>query len=430
MLTQKQEIFPRYKKSEIATLIPYINNSRTHSEEQIKQVAASIKEFGFTNPVLIDEQGGIIAGHGRVMAAELLGMTEVPCIVLEGLTEAQKKAYVIADNQLALNAGWDLDTLKLEVENLHELDFDLDLLGFDDDMLDGLLQEIPGEGLTDEDAVPEAPESPVSVEGDVWVLGNHRLMCGDSTSIDAVDRLMGGQKSDLVFTDPPYGMSYGGGRAAGSTKKGALVKAHGMILGDDARGDDLIALVSDSLSAAVISRKEGGAAYVCFPWRTYAEFEQGLIDAGLEIKACIVWNKKSIGLGNSNYRPQHEFIFYCGGQWYGDKSQSDVWSLGRDSGSSYVHPTQKPVELIEKALSNSSKSGDIVHDCFGGSGSTLIACEKTGRHARLMELDPKYVDVIIKRWQDFTGKEAIHENGQTFAEISISKDIDIDSEAS
>lgn len=392
-------------------------NSRTHSGHQISEIAASIQEFGFTNPVLVDEKNTIIAGHGRVEAAIGLGLSDIPTIELKGLTDVQVKAYVIADNQLALNAGWDLDLLKSEIEDLKELEFDINLLGFDDDFLDELMPDEEVEGLTDEDAVPEAPEDPVSVLGDVWSLGNHRLMCGDSTSIDAVDKLMGGASTDMIFTDPPYGMSYGGGRGrVGSTD--GTVKSFGMIKGDDFAGDDLVSLVSDSVNAAAINKKDGGGAYVCFPWRTYSEFEKGIIAAGLEIKSCIVWNKKSIGLGNANYRPQHEFIFYCGGEWHGDKAQSDVWDIGRDAGTGYVHPTQKPVELIERALLNSSKRGDIIHDCFGGSGSTLIACEKTSRHSRLMELDEKYVDVIINRWQNFTGKEAIHiESGKTYNEI-------------
>ena len=240
-------------------------------------------------------------------------------------------------------------------------------------------------------------------------------MCGDSTSVTAFDQLMGGAKADMIFTDPPYGMSYGGGRAAGSTKKGALVKAHGMIINDDLQGNDLIALVRDAIATSSALMKEGGALYACFTWRTYAEFEAGLESCGYKVKACIVWDKKSIGLGNSNYRPQHEFIFYCGGQWYGDKSESDVWHMSRGATGKYVHPTQKPVELVERALSNSSKAGDVVIDCFGGSGSTLIACEKTNRHSRLMELDPKYCDVIVKRWQEFTGQKAIHaETGEAF----------------
>ena len=400
-------------------LIPYVNNSRTHDNNQVKQIASSIKEFGFTNPILIDEDNGIIAGHGRLLAADLLGMDEVPTITLKGLTEAQRKAYVIADNQLALSAGWDLDSLKVELDRLAELDFDIDLLGFEDDFLSSLLDE-PTEGLTDEDAVPDAPENPVTVIGDVWILGNHRLMCGDSTSIDAVDKLMNGQMADMVFTDPPYGMSYGGGRAAGSTPKGARVKAHGMILGDDFEGDDLIGMIRDAVGSALAVCKSGASKYICFPWRTYSEFEKALEQIDLTPSACIVWDKKSIGLGNANYRPQHEFIFYVKGEdWHGDKAQSDVWYMSRGATGKYVHPTQKPVELIEKAINNSSKGQDVVIDVFGGSGSTLIACEKTNRYSRMMELDPKYCDVIIKRWEEFTGKEAVLEsNGKSYSEAA------------
>jgi len=424
-MTQGTKMQHQYTVTPIEDLIPYANNSRTHSDEQVNQVASSIKEFGFTNPVLIDEQGGIIAGHGRIMAAKKLGIVEIPCIELVGLTEAQKKAYVIADNQLALNAGWNLDLLRLEIETVKELDFDINLLGFDDDFLGNLFDSEVKEGLTDEDDCPDTPDEPVTVTGDIWTLGRHRLMCGDSTSIDAVEILMSGQKADMVFTDPPYGMSYGGGRAKGdhvlNKKGGVLVKAHGMILGDDKTGDDLIGLIRDALLSAVATSKAGSATYVCFPWRTYSEFEAAMLECGLEPSACIVWDKKSIGLGNANYRPQHEFIFYCKGEsWFGDKAQSDVWYMSRGATGAYVHPTQKPVELIEKALNNSSKSGDILLDVFGGSGSALIACEKTNRHSRLMELDPKYCDVIIKRWQDFTGQEAVHENtGDKFNDMSI-----------
>ena len=400
-------------------LIPYINNSRTHDDKQVKQIAGSIKEFGFTNPLLIDEDGGIIAGHGRLMAADLLGIDEVPTITLVGLTEAQRKAYVIADNQLALNAGWDLDTLKVELDRLTELDFDVDLLGFDDDFLSSLLDE-PVDGLTDEDAVPDAPENPVTVEGDVWILGNHRLMCGDSTSIDAVDKLMDGQKADMVFTDPPYGMSYGGGRAGKIGSTDGTVKKHGVILGDTFKGNDLIGMIRDAVGSAVTVSKSGSSKYICFPWRTYSEFEEALAQIDLTPTACIVWDKKSIGLGNANYRPQHEFIFYAKGEnWHGDKAQSDVWYMSRGATGQYVHPTQKPVELIEKAINNSSKGQDVVIDVFGGSGSTLIACEKTNRYCRMMELDPKYCDVIVKRWEEFTGKEAVLESsGQTYSEAA------------
>ena len=398
----------KIRKVKVNELLPYARNSRTHSEAQVAQIAASITEFGWTNPILADGDKGIIAGHGRLLAARKLGMDTVPVIELSHLTKAQKQAYIIADNRLALNAGWDNEMLTVELNELLADGFDLGMLGFDPKELDALLEPEVVQGLTDEDAVPDVPVEPITKLGDIYQLGNHRLMCGDSTSIDAVDKLMDGQKADMIFTDPPYGMSYGGGRAAGSTKKGALVKAHGMILGDDKTGDELIQLIRDALLSAVTASKKGLSVYVCFPWRTYTEFEAAMNECGLNASACIVWDKKSIGLGLSNYRPQHEFIFYCkGGTWYGDRAQSDVWYMSRGATAQYVHPTQKPVELIERALNNSSKTGDIIIDCFGGSGSTMIAAEKIGRHTRLMELDPKYCDVIVKRWEDFTGKKAV-----------------------
>lgn len=408
---------PQIETLDINSLIPYARNARTHSEAQIAQIAGSIKEFGFTNPILIDKDNGIIAGHGRVAAARKLNLTEVPCIRLEHLSETQRKAYILADNRIALNSGWEADLLSVEMAELKDLGINLESLGFDSDEIDALLNKIePTAGLTDEDEAPEVQEQAVTKPGDIWVMGNHRLMCGDSTSIDAVDKLMAGQKADMVFTDPPYGMSYEGGRGK---------KQFGMIKNDDAQGDDLISLVRDALSTAKASSKEGASAYVCFPWRTYAEFESAMESCGLTINSCIVWDKKSVGLGHQDYRPQHEFIFYSkGGQFYGDRSQSDVWYMSRGNTGAYVHPTQKPVELIEKAVTNSSKAGDAVIDCFGGSGSTLIACEKTGRIARLMELDQKYCDVIVKRWQQFTGKKAILEQtGQTYEELTQKSEI-------
>jgi DNA modification methylase len=404
-------------KKKVSELIPYINNSRTHSEEQITQIVSSIKEFGFTNPILINKDNSIIAGHGRLQAVKKLGYEEVPCILISGLTKTQIKALIIADNQLALNAGWDLEKLSVEIEGLEDEKFDISLLGFDDKFLNNLMKE-EIKGLTDDDSVPEVKENPKSKLGDIFILGNHRLMCADATSKPDMEKLLNSQKADMIFTDPPYGMSYGGGRAEGSTPKGALVKAHGMIKNDNLRNEDLINLIQQSLNLALTVSKKGCSAYICFTWRTYKEFYNAINDAGFVIKNCIVWDKKSIGLGNSNYRPQHEFIFYCGEQWYGDKSQSDVWYMSRGATSEYVHPTQKPVELICKALENSSKREDLIIDCFGGSGSTLIACEKLGRKSYLMELDPKYCDVIIKRWQQFTGKEAIHEqSGKTYNSI-------------
>lgn len=397
--------------------IEYVNNSRTHSDEQVNQVASSTKEFGFTNPILIDEQNGIIAGHGRLMAAKKLGLEEVPCIVLTGLTEAQKKAYVIADNKLALNSGWDLDLLKLEMQNLDELGFDLDLLGFSDDELNDLLNDVePTEGLTDEDAVPEAPETPVSVLGDVWLLGNHRLTCGDSTSMDAVEKLMDGKKADMVHTDPPYGVSYTGGH---NKKKRAG------IIADTLEGENLTGLFYGALSCAIPNSKDGAAFYVWYASGKSVETYASLSELPLSLRAVIQWYKVKSGLGAfmSQYIPNCEPCMYlhktgCSPAWYGPTTEKTVWELKKESVNEY-HPTQKPVELPERAIMNSSKQGDIVMDLFGGSGSTLIACEKTGRIARLMELDPKYVDVIIKRWQNFTGKEAIHEEtGKTYNEVA------------
>ena len=412
MIVKTDKVNPADKVEQwpIEKLVPYAKNSRTHSEDQIAQIAASIKEWGFTTAVLVDESGSIIAGHGRLMAARKLGLASLPVMVAKGWSEAQKRAYVIADNKLALNAGWDNELLALELAELDGLGFDVELTGFSDEEIKALMPVEVTEGLTDPDEAPPVPANPVTVPGDVWVLGGHRLLCGDSTSMDAFDRLMEKQRADMIFTDPPYGMSYDGGRGK---------KQFGMIKGDDAQGADLIALVRDALATAKASCKEGASAYVCFPWRTYAEFEAAMKSCGMEVNSCIVWDKKSVGLGHQDYRPQHEFIFYSkGGQFFGDRSQSDVWYMSRGNTADYVHPTQKPVELVEKAIGNSSKAGDTVIDCFGGSGSTLIACEKTGRQARLMELDPKYCDVIVTRWQEFTGKQATHaETGKPFAEV-------------
>ncbi len=397
----------------IDRLIEYSRNPRKN-DHAVDKIAGAIKEFGFRVPVVAKSDGLVVDGHLRLKAAKKLGLTEVPVILADDMTEAQIKAFRISVNRMAEFAEWDNELLALEFSELTDMGFDLDLTGFTADEIAALTPEQIEPGLTDEDEVPELPEQPVTVLGDVWVLGGHRLMCGDSTSIDAMDKLMAAQKADMVFTDPPYGMSYDGGRGK---------KQFGMIKGDDAKGADLIALVRDALATAKSSCKEGASAYVCFPWRTYAEFEDAMLSCGMAINSCIVWDKKSVGLGHQDYRPQHEFIFYSkGGQFYGDRSQSDVWYMSRGSTAAYVHPTQKPVELVEKAIENSSKKGDAVVDCFGGSGSTLIACEKTGRHGRLMELDPKYCDVIVKRWQDFTGKIAIHaETGEPFAEVTNGK---------
>lgn len=371
----------------IGQLLPYVRNSRTHSEQQVAQIASSIKEFGFTNPVLIDQEGGVIAGHGRLQAAHKLGLSEVPCIRLSHLTPAQKKAYVIADNKLALNAGWDLEMLKVELQDLESEGFDLELTGFSDEELKGLLVELTP-GLTDEDDVPEIPEEPVTKPGDVWVMGNHRLMCGDSTSIDAVETLMGGVKADMVFTDPPYNVAFNG-----RSGKHDVIKNDNL---PEQEFDDFIGEVCNTIKAV-----QPKAYYVWCNWKFYAAL-QGRLD----YTACIVWAKNVFGMGRG-YRHQHEFCLFNGSVDEVVKNESDLWSIKKDT--NYVHPTQKPVALSVRAFGNHIKLLNVL-DLFGGSGSTLIGAEQTGRNAFLMELDPKYCDVIVKRWQEFTGKQAVLES--------------------
>ena len=407
----------------VRDIIPYARNPR-NNDDAIDKVAASIKEFGFRQPIVVDTGNVIIVGHTRFEAAKRLSLAQVPVHVADNLSDAQIKAYRLADNRTAQYSEWDDELLAIELGDLQEMDFDLDLTGFAEDELAGLLakNDDPLQGLVDEDSTPDAPDIPTTRPGDIWIMGEHRLMCGDATSIDAMDKLMGDDKADLVFTDPPYGMSYGGGRAEGDhvlDKKGAIkIKAHGEIINDNLRGTDLVTLVRDALTTATTAKTPDAAVYVCFTWRTYTEFFDAINNTGLKMKACIVWDKRSIGLGYANYRPQHEFMFYCEGKWFGPNNESDVWICNRDNRTEYVHPTQKPVELIERAINNSCKHKGIVLDCFGGSGSTLIACTKNNRKARLMELDPKYCDVVVRRWQDYTGKPAsLETTGKSFSEI-------------
>ena len=366
-------------------LIPYAKNSRTHSAEQVAQIAASIKEFGFRNPILVDGVG-IIAGHGRLMAAQKLGLDKVPTIDCSDMTESQKKAYIIADNKLALNAGWDTAMLSIEMQELEDEGFDLTLLGFDDKELNALLQPEIVEGLTDEDAVPETPIEPKTKLGDIYILGNHRLMCGDSTSIDAVEKLLNGSRPDMVFTDPPYNIDYQG------------VKDKREKIKNDKMDDSAF---KDFLTQSLYSCE---TMYVCCSWQYSHLFKEAMETIGRKPKAMIVWDKVNPAQNLDKYYKQHELIYYYG-DFGGHKTlRGDVWTLKRQKNT--VHPTMKPVELIQLALED-QVGKHIVLDIFGGSGSTMIACEKLGRKARLMELDPKYCDVIVKRWEDFTGKQAI-----------------------
>lgn len=374
------------KEVEVTALIPYAKNSRTHDDAQVAQIAASIKEFGWTNPILVDGDKGVIAGHGRLLAARKLGHNKVPVIELKHMTEAQKRAYVIADNKLALNAGWDTAMLSIEMKDLEDEGFDLALLGFDDKELNALLQPEVVEGLTDEDAVPDVPEEPKTKLGDIYILGNHRLMCGDSTSIDAVDKLLDGQRPDMVFTDPPYNIDYQG------------VKDKREKIKNDKMDDSAF---KDFLTQSLYSCE---TMYVCCSWQYSHLFKEAMETIGRKPKAMIVWDKVNPAQNLDKYYKQHELIYYYG-DFGGHKTlRGDVWTLKRQKNT--VHPTMKPVELIQLALED-QVGKHIVLDIFGGSGSTLIACEKLGRKARLMELDPKYCDVIVKRWEDFTGKQAI-----------------------
>jgi DNA modification methylase len=397
-------------------LIPYARNSRSHSESQVAQIAGSIREFGFTNPVLIDADNGIIAGHGRVMAAGVLGLASVPCIRLAHLTDTQKRAYIIADNKLALNAGWDEEMLGLELGELAELDFDMDLIGFGEDELAALMAETT-EGETDPDDVPAPPVDPVSVLGDVWILGKHRIACGDCTDQGTVDKALNGVQPHLMVTDPPYGVEYDASwrdKAAG--KSGKTGTAKGKVLNDD-RADwrDAWALFP------------GDVAYVWHAMKTQHEVATSLIDSELTIRAEIVWAKSSLVMSQGHYHPQHESCFYAvrkggTGHWAGDRKQTTLWKIDKPQKSETGHSTQKPVECMKRPIENNSSPGQAVYEPFSGSGTTIIAGEMTGRSIHAIELNPAYVDVAVKRWQDFAGKQAIHEaSGKTFDEMKAAK---------
>lgn len=391
----------------VKDVLPYAMNSRVHSDEQVNQIASSIQEWGFTVPILIDEKNTILAGHGRIMAAGKLSLDEVPAMKATNWTEAQKKAYVIADNKLAMNSTWDEEMLKLEFEGLQELDFNIDLIGFSADELSDLLIEDEKEGLTEDDAVPEIPETPVTVEGDVWILGKHRLMCGDSTSIDSVDKLMP-ETANMIFTDPPYLMDFTGGIHADGSK--SFNAKHGAIKNDKmskADGDDFL----DSINT-IIKAKVDGAFYITFYRLGIAQYYSSFDRVGLQCRSLVIWDKGNHTLSNSDYMSMYEPMFYGwvnNHKFYGGKNGMDIWRIKRTSKND-LHPTMKPVELVEKAIDDGSQVNGIVLDLFGGSGSTMIASEKKNRICRMMELDPKYCDVIVKRWQDFTGEKAILES--------------------
>jgi DNA modification methylase len=395
-----------------ARLIPYARNARTHSDEQVAQIAASIVEFGFTNPVLAGSDGVIIAGHGRLAAAQRLGLAEVPVVVLDHLTPTQRRALIIADNRIAENSGWDPALLRLEIDALRDDAFDLSLTGFDSEALDDLFEgdEPEQTGQTDDDQIPEVQETPISQPGDVWLLGPHRLLCGDATKPESYDLLLQGQPVDLIWSDPPYNVNYA------NSAKDKLRGKNRAILNDNL-GEGFYDFLRDALTPALANCQ--GAVYLAMSSSELDTLQSAFRVAGGHWSTFIIWAKNTFTLGRADYQRQYEPILYGwpeGQQrhWCGDRDQGDVWHIKKPAKND-LHPTMKPVELVERCIRNSSKPGQTVLDPFGGSGTTLIAAEKSGRQARLMELDPKYVDVIVRRWQDWTGQEARREaDGSAF----------------
>jgi DNA modification methylase len=389
-----------------AKLVPYARNARTHSASQVAQIAASIAEFGFTNPILAGSDGVIVAGHGRLAAAQKLGIATVPVVILDHLTPTQRRALVIADNRIAENAGWDDAMLQVELAALQDDNFDLSLTGFDADALADLLagEETSTEGQTDEDSVPDAGPS-ITRPGDVWICGNHRVICGDSTDASTYDTLMAGEIADMVFTDPPYNVDYA------NTAKDKMRGTDRPILNDNLGAgfhDFLLAALTPTLAHC------RGGIYVAMSSSELDVLQSAFRTAGGKWSTFIIWAKHTFTLGHADYQRQFEPILYgwpAEGtrHWCGARDQGDVWNIKKPHKND-LHPTMKPVELVERAVRNSSRPGDIVLDSFGGSGTTMIASEKSDRKARLIELDPKYVDVIVRRWQDYAGAQATRQS--------------------
>jgi len=400
----------RIEHRPLDALIPFVNNARTHSEAQVALIAGSIREFGFNNPVLVDGSNGVIAGHGRIMAARKLGLSAVPVIELGHLTDARKRAYIIADNKLAEQAGWDRQMLALEAGELHSLGIDLQALGFDAGEARDLLRH--GKPVADEDVVPETPAVAVSRLGDLWCLGRHRLLCGDATDPSAVEQLLAGARPLLMVTDPPYGVNYD--PAWRNAAAASATRRTGKVLNDD-RAD----------WRAAWALFPGGIAYVWHGALHAATVAESLVAAGFDIRSQIIWAKERLVLSRGDYHWQHEPCWYGvrrkgRGHWTGDRKQTTLWSIAsRDQDAETVHGTQKPVECMRRPMLNNSGDGDGVYEPFCGSGTAIIAAESTGRICYALELDPRYVDVAVRRWQDFTGEVAIHAGSSTgFADVA------------
>ena len=398
----------------LARLIPYARNARTHDDEQVAKIAASIVEFGWLNAVLVDDGGNVIAGHGRLLAAQKLGLEFIPVIRASHLTPAQVQAYRLVDNRLAELSGWDDALLSDELHALNDLGFDLALTGFDQDELDRLLV-VEHDLDADPDEAPEPPAEPISRPGDLWICGEHRVLCGDSRVLADVEKVLAGELADMCFTDSPYNVKY-------STKDKKRGKSRPML--NDSLGEEFGAFLYDACVNILTVTK--GAVYMCMSSSELDTLQKAFREAGGKWSTFVIWAKNAFTLGRSDYQRQYEPILYGWKQgadhyWCGDRDQGDVWFFDKPAKND-LHPTMKPVALVERAIRNSSKSRDIVLDPFGGSGTTLIAAERTGRRARLIELDPKYADVIVQRWQEQTGQSArLVQSGQSFSEMASKK---------
>lgn len=386
----------------VDSLIPYARNARTHSEAQIDLIAQCIRKFGFTNPILVDGDNGIIAGHGRLLAARKIGMDEVPIIELASMSEEERRLYMIADNKLALGADWDEELLALELDDLKELGLDLELTGFTPGEIDALFERVlPHAGLTDPDEIPDPPASPISRLGDTWICGDHRVLCGDATKLGDVEKVLDGELADMCFTDPPYNVNYA------NSAKDKLRGKHRPIL-NDALGESFGMFLHAAIVSIITVTK--GAIYICMSSAELDTLQKAFREAGGKWSTFVIWAKNAFTMGRADYQRQYEPILYGWKEgtdhyWCGARDQGDVWFIDR-SHKNDLHPTMKPVALVERAIRNSSKGRDIVLDPFGGSGTAVIAAERSGRRARLVELDPRYVDVIVQRWQDYTGQSA------------------------
>jgi len=399
----------------IDALIPYARNAKQHSEAQVAQIAASIREFGWGAPILIDGRNNMIAGHGRLLAARKLGMAEVPVVPMDHLTDTQRRALILADNKIGENALWEDELLSLELAELQEAGFDLGLTGFSQEEWEALIagEEATKDGLTDEDAVPEVTENPISMAGDLWLLGEHKVLCGDATKVDDFTGLLGEELVDMTFTDPPYNVNYA------NTAKDKMRGKNRPIMNDNL-GDGFGSFLLDACRNILTHTK--GAVYIAMSSSELDTLQSAFRAAGGKWSTFIIWAKNTFTLGRADYQRQYEPILYgwrdgADHFWCGARDQGDVWNVKKPAKND-LHPTMKPVELVERAVRNSSKTRDLVLDPFGGSGSTLIACEKSGRRARLIELDPKYVDVIVRRWQEWTGNDATRTDGTRFEDVA------------